>query len=161
MEHKATSPHGLRAENEVAVTAIGQSKGSPQNGASPSITEPMARGKEAIGAAATGAMDSATSGLQSLQENLNDLKETAANYVSQAGGEAARSAADFASNVTGQVSDVAGDLAERGVNVASAATTKAKSFAGELERMTRGNQLAAIAGAVLIGALIGMLGRRR
>ena len=159
MEHKTTSPSGFRAEDEGP--GSGRWKDSPQSGASPSITESLASGKEAIGAAASGAMDLATSGLQSLQENLNDLKETAAKHVSQAGGEAARSAGDFASKVSGQVSDAAGDLAERGANAASAASAKAKSFAGELERMTRSNPLAAIAGAVLVGALIGMLGRRR
>jgi ElaB/YqjD/DUF883 family membrane-anchored ribosome-binding protein len=121
----------------------------------------MAHGKEAVGAAASKAMDSATSGLQSLQQNLTEFRETAANHVSQAGDDAARSTTDFASKLTGQVSDVAGDLADRGANAASVATAQAKSFAGELERITRSNPLAAIAGAVLIGALIGMLGRRR
>ncbi len=159
MEHKTTSPSGLRAEDEGP--GSGRWKDSPQSGASPSITESMARGKEAIGAAAAGAMDSAATDLQLLRKDLNSLKETVARFVSQAGGEAAKSARDVASNVTGQAGDIAGDLMDRGANAASVATTEAKSFASELERMTRSNPLAAIAGAVLIGALIGLLGRRR
>ena len=158
MEHKTTSPSGLRAEDEGP--GSGRWKDSPQSGASPSITELMARGKEAIGAAA-GAMDSAATDLQLLRKDLNSLKETVARLVSQAGGEAAKSARDVASNVTGQAGDIAGDLMDRGANAASVATAEAKSFAAELERMTRSNPLAAIAGAVLIGALIGLLGRRR
>ncbi len=159
MEHKTTSPSGLRAEDEGP--GSGRWKDSPQSGASPSITESMARGKEAIGAAAAGAMDSAATDLQLLRKDLNSLKETVARFVSQAGGEAAKSARDVASNVTGQAGDIAGDLTDRGANAASVATAEAKSFASELERMTRSNPLAAIAGAVLIGALIGLLGRRR
>ena len=159
MEHKTTSPSGLRAEDEGP--GSGRWKDSPQSGASPSITESMARGKEAIGAAAAGAMDSAATDLQLLRKDLNSLKETVARFVSQAGGEAAKSARDVASNVTGQAGDIAGDLTDRGANAASVATAEAKSFASELERMTRSNLLAAIAGAVLIGALIGLLGRRR
>ena len=159
MEHKTTSPSGLRAEDEGP--GGGRWKDSPQSGASPSITESMARGKEAIGAAAAGAMDSAATDLQLLRKDLNSLKETVARFVSQAGGEAAKSARDVASNVTGQAGDIAGDLMDRGTNAASVATAEAKSFAAELERMTRSNPLAAIAGAVLIGALVGLLGRRR
>ena len=159
MEHKTTSPSGLRAEDEGP--GSGRWKDNPQSGASPSITESMARGKEAIGAAAAGAMDSAATDLQLLRKDLNSLKETVARLVSQAGGEAAKSARDVASNVTGQAGDIAGDLMDRGANAASVATAEAKSFAAELERMTRSNPLAAIAGAVLIGALIGLLGRRR
>jgi len=159
MEHKTTSPSGLRAEDEGP--GSGRWKDSPQSGASPSITESMARGKEAIAAAADGAMDSAATDLQLLRKDLNSLKETVARFVSQAGGEAAKSARDVASNVTGQAGDIAGDLMDRGANAASVATAEAKSFAAELERMTRSNPLAAIAGAVLIGALIGLLGRRR
>ena len=157
MEHKTTSPNGLRAEDEGP--GSGRWKDSPQSGASPSITKSMARGKEAIGAAA-GAMNTAATDVQLLRKDLNSLKETVAKFVSQAGGEAAKSARDVASNVTGQAGDIAGDLMDRGANAASVATAEAKSFAAELERMTRSNPLAAIAGAVLIGALIGLLGRR-
>jgi len=45
--------------------------------------------------------------------------------------------------------------------MASAASDQAKSFASELENMARRNPLGAIAGAVAIGVLIGLLGRRR
>jgi hypothetical protein len=82
MEHKTTSPSGLRAEDEGP--GSGRWKDSPQSGASPSITESMARGKEAIGAAAAGAMDSAATDLQLLRKDLNSLKETVARFVSRA-----------------------------------------------------------------------------
>jgi hypothetical protein len=44
--------------------------------------------------------------------------------------------------------------------VASAASEQAKSFATELENMARRNPLGALAGAVLIGVFIGVMGRR-
>jgi ElaB/YqjD/DUF883 family membrane-anchored ribosome-binding protein len=63
--------------------------------------------------------------------------------------------------VAGQVGGVASDLTEKGAEMASAASDHAKSFASELENMVRRNPIGAIAGAVAIGALIGLLGRRR
>jgi hypothetical protein len=48
--------------------------GSSRSG--PSISESVTRGKEAIGVAATDAMNSAGSDLQSLRTDLNNLKDT-------------------------------------------------------------------------------------
>jgi predicted lipid-binding transport protein (Tim44 family) len=53
---------------------------------------------------------------------------------------------------------VAGDLARS--SAAAAATDRAKSFAGELEWVARRNPTGVIAGAVVIGVLIGVFGRR-
>ena len=126
----------------------------------PSITNSMARGKEAIGAAATDAMDQAAADLKALRNDLNNLTDTMTKFISQAGNEAAKSAREITSNVAGQVGSVAGDMADRGANLASSTTQQAKTFATELENMARRNPLGAIAGAVMIGVLIGMMGRR-
>jgi hypothetical protein len=80
--------------------------------------------------------------------------------MSQAAGEAAKSAREVSSNVAGRVGGVASDLAHRGADMASTATEQAKTFASELERMARRNPIGAMAGAVLVGVLIGALGRR-
>ena len=58
------------------------------------------------------------------------------------------------------MSDVASDLADRGSQYASSASDQAKTFATELESMARRNPLGALAGAVAIGVLIGVMGRR-
>jgi ElaB/YqjD/DUF883 family membrane-anchored ribosome-binding protein len=126
----------------------------------PSVTNSMARGKEAIGAAATDAMDQAAADLKALRNDLNNLTDTVTKFVSQAGSEAAKSAREITSNVAGQVSSAAGDMADKGANIAAATTQQAKTFATELESMARRNPLGAIAGAVMIGVLIGMMGRR-
>ena len=126
----------------------------------PSVTNSMARGKEAIGAAATDAMDQAGADLKALRNDLNNLTDTMTKFISQAGNEAAKSAREITSNVAGQVSSVASDMADKGANLASSTTQQAKTFATELESMARRNPLGAIAGAVMIGVLIGMMGRR-
>jgi ElaB/YqjD/DUF883 family membrane-anchored ribosome-binding protein len=126
----------------------------------PSIAESVARSKDAIGAAANDAMNSAGTDLQSLRSDLNSLKDTVAKFMSQASNEAARSAREVTSNLAGQVSDVANDVAGKGAEIASAATNQAKTFASELEGMARRNPIGAIAGAVLVGVMIGMMGRR-
>jgi ElaB/YqjD/DUF883 family membrane-anchored ribosome-binding protein len=98
--------------------------------------------------------------LSALREDLNNLKETVANLVSKATGDAAKSVREMTSNMTEHVSSMAGDLAEKGSNAASAATNQAKTFAAEFESVARRNPLGALAGALFVGILIGMLGRR-
>jgi ElaB/YqjD/DUF883 family membrane-anchored ribosome-binding protein len=121
-----------------------------------SVASSISRGKEAVSAAASDAMDTAGADLKALQSDLSDLKETVAKLVSRAGDEAAKSAGEIA----GQFSTAASDLAEKGANVASVATDQAKTLVTELENISRRNPLGALAGAVAVGVLIGMMGRR-
>jgi ElaB/YqjD/DUF883 family membrane-anchored ribosome-binding protein len=137
-----------------------------------SVSESLNRGKDAIGAAAGEAMTAAASDLHAIRNDLNSLKDTLARFMVQAGSEAARSARDVSSSVAGQVAgkvkdavggtveDVAGGLADKSVEFASTAGEQAKSLAAELEAMARRNPLGALAGALAIGFLIGVWGRR-
>jgi ElaB/YqjD/DUF883 family membrane-anchored ribosome-binding protein len=156
--------HGsVRSESQSVAATVGQLNDNPRGGTGgpgSSISESVARGKEAIGTAAAEAMNSAGSDLQSLRTDLNSLKDTLAKFMSQAGNEAAKSAREVTSNVAGQVGDVAGNLADKGAEIASAASDRAKSFGSELENMARRNPIGALAGAVVIGVLIGLMGRR-
>ena len=140
---------------------------SGPSGSAPSVSESVTRGKEAIGAAATDAMNSAGTDLQSLRSDLNSLKDTVAKFVSQAGGEAAKSAREVSSSVAGHVGDVAGhvgdkasDLADKGAQFAATTGEQAKSLAAEIEAFARRNPLGALAGAVAVGFVIGLWGRR-
>jgi len=158
MEHS-----GVHSESQSFAASGGQFNDIPRGGAAasgPSISESVARGRDAIGTAANEAMNSAGSDLQSLRADLNSLKDTVARFVSQAGGEAAKSAREVTSSVADQVGGAASDLAGKGAGMASAAADQAKSFASELENMARRNPIGAIAGAVVIGVLIGLMGRR-
>jgi ElaB/YqjD/DUF883 family membrane-anchored ribosome-binding protein len=125
------------------------------------MTNSLARGKEAVGAAAGDATDEAGAEFKTLRDDLNNLTDTVMKFMSQAGSEAAKSAREITSNVAGQVGSVVGEMADKGANVAAATTQQAKTFAAELENMARRNPLGAIAGAVMVGVLIGMMGRRR
>ena len=98
--------------------------------------------------------------IRAIRDDLNSLKDTLSRFMSQASDEALKSARQLTSNVAGQVSDVASDLANRGSQLASSAGDQAKTFANELEGMARRNPLGALAGAVAIGVLIGVMGRR-
>jgi ElaB/YqjD/DUF883 family membrane-anchored ribosome-binding protein len=98
--------------------------------------------------------------LKTLQEDLNRLKDTVTTLITRTGADAAKSARDVTANIAGQVNGVASDLAEKGANVASAATDRAKNFAAEFEAMARRNPLGVLAGAVVLGVLVGMMGRR-
>ena len=115
--------------------------------------DPLNRGKEAIASAANSLTDNASNELEGLRKEINSLKETVSRFVSQAG--------DMSASVATKVSDAASGVAESGANLASTATDQAKSFASELEDMGRRNPLGAMAAAVLIGVMIGLIGRRR
>jgi len=82
-------------------------------------------------------------GLAELRREFASLKDHVARFASQASGEVASSA-------TGAGSDLV-----------SEATEQAKTFAAELEGMARRNPLGTIAGAVLVGVVIGMMSRGR
>jgi ElaB/YqjD/DUF883 family membrane-anchored ribosome-binding protein len=125
-----------------------------------SVSDSISRGKEAIGDAANSAARSTGSDLQAIQNDLNSLKDTLSRFMSQAGTQAFKSAGDATSNLAGQIGDVASNLADRGSQLASSAGDQAKTFASELEIMARRNPLGTLAGAVAIGVLIGIMGRR-
>jgi ElaB/YqjD/DUF883 family membrane-anchored ribosome-binding protein len=125
-----------------------------------SVTNSLARGTDAVGAAAADAIDQAAADLKALRNDLNNLTDTVMKFISQAGNEAAKSAREITSNVAGQVGSVASDMAAKGATIASSTTHQAKTFAAELEDIARRNPLGAVAGAIVVGVLIGMMGRR-
>ena len=121
-----------------------------------SVASSMAWGKEGVSIAASEAVDAGGADFKALQSDLSDLKDTVTKFIARAGNETAKSAREIA----GQVGAAASDIAERGANVASVTTDQAKNLATELENIARRNPLGAIAGAVIVGVLIGLMGRR-
>jgi ElaB/YqjD/DUF883 family membrane-anchored ribosome-binding protein len=134
----------------------GSSKAAGLSDLAGSAASAVNRGKEAVGTAASEAMDAGKDELKSLQRDMSDLKDTVAKFIERAGNETAKSAREIA----GQVGATASGLAEKGANAASAATDQAKTFATEFENMARRNPLGVFAGVLLAGVLIGMMGRR-
>ena len=86
--------------------------------------------------------------LNNLRSDFNALKDSVTDYISKSSSDALDSAKKATSDVANKASDLA-----------SAASEQAKTFASELERMGRNNPLGAIAGAVLVGVVIGLIGR--
>ena len=132
-----------------------------------SVSESLTRGKDAIGDVASDAMTAATSDLQAIRNDLNNLKDTLVKFIAHASHEATQSAREVSSSVASQMKDVAtdagdvaGGLADKGSQFASIAGEQAKTLAGEIEAMARRNPLGVLAGAVAIGFLIGVWGRR-
>ena len=112
--------------------------------------------RDATSAADTSPSDRSSAELKALRSDLNNLKDTVTNFIARTTSGAAESARDLTTNLAEQ----AGDIADRGADVASAASTQAKNLANELEAMARRNPLSVVAGALLVGVLIGMMGRR-
>jgi ElaB/YqjD/DUF883 family membrane-anchored ribosome-binding protein len=86
----------------------------------------------------------------SLRAEFDALKEQVSNFVAKAGNDAVKTA----SQATSDISSTAADLA-------SSASEQTKTLVSELERVGRNNPLGAIAGALLVGVLIGLIGRGR
>ena len=90
-----------------------------------------------------------------LQEEIASLKDQLTKIVSTAGSEAAKSVHSMAS----QVSDAASGAMDTGAKMANSAADQAKTFASEIEVVTRKKPLGAIAAALCVGVLIGLVGR--
>jgi ElaB/YqjD/DUF883 family membrane-anchored ribosome-binding protein len=95
-----------------------------------------------------------------LQEELASLRLTVASLMAEAKGGAAktlRAAGDLVSHKVGAVGQAA---AEKTSSVAEITAERAQGLISELEIWARRRPLSAIAGAMLAGIIIGMLGRR-
>jgi ElaB/YqjD/DUF883 family membrane-anchored ribosome-binding protein len=92
--------------------------------------------------------------LKTLREDLSHLTNTVKALVTQKKDELVGSARDISSNMAAQVGDTAAQLANRG-------SEQAKTFASEVEAIGRANPLGAMAAALLVGVLIGLIGRGR
>ena len=108
-----------------------------------------------------GAQNAPSEELSKLRQDIASLKDALAHFASQAGSEATKTVRNLAHSTASQVSSAASGVADAGSELASSAKEHAKTFASELEAMTRRNPLGTIAGALLVGIVIGMISRGR
>ncbi len=99
--------------------------------------------------------------LKKFSRDLASLKDSFTRLASQAGGEAAKTVRNVSQTVASQVGNAASGVAGTSSDLASAAGEHAKTLASELEGMARRNPLGTIAGALLIGVVVGMMSRGR
>jgi hypothetical protein len=99
--------------------------------------------------------------LSRLRRDVASLKDNVGRLAAQAGGDVMKSVRNASQTVAAQVGDAAGGVAEAGSELASSARDQVKTFASELESMARRSPLGTIAGALVVGVIIGMMTRGR
>jgi len=99
--------------------------------------------------------------VKKLRSDVATLTDTFSRLASQIGGGAAKSVRNAGQTVVAQVGSAAGGVLDAGSDLAASAKEHAKTFASELEGMARRNPLGTIAGALLVGVIIGMMSRGR
>jgi len=113
------------------------------------------------GASVGVARDRLAEDVSSLRADMSKMHDILSRFVSEAGGQATRTARSVGQTVASQVSSTASGLAASGADAASSATEQLKSFATELEGIARKNPLGALAGALAVGIVIGLIVRGR
>jgi ElaB/YqjD/DUF883 family membrane-anchored ribosome-binding protein len=96
-----------------------------------------------------------------LSRDVASLKDTFARLASQLGDAGAKTVRNMGQTVASQVGSATSGMMDTGSDLASSAKEHAKTFASELEAMARRNPLGTIAGALLVGVIIGMMSRGR
>ena len=97
----------------------------------------------------------------SLREDVTKMHETVSNFVLEMSGHAARTASSVGQAVASQVGSTASGLANNGAEMASSATEQFNTFATGLESIARKNPLGALAAALAVGVVIGLIARGR
>lgn len=150
--------------NEIASRMSGYSSGPPQSDPARAnqeggVGDAFNRTKEAVSAAASGATADAVADIERLRADFNNLKDTVSKLVSQVSAETAKGVREISQAATHEVSNAAASMAEGGANIAASATERAKTVASELENAGRRNPLGAMAAALFVGVLFGLMGR--
>ena len=99
--------------------------------------------------------------MSQLSRDVGNLTDTFTRFASELGDSGAKTVRSMGQTVASQVGTAASGVADTGSELASSAREHAKTFASELEGMARRNPLGTIAGALLIGVIIGMMARGR
>ena len=134
---------------------------SEQTSRRPAPSEPSLGSTSARSDAENIRRDGFAETLSQLSREIASLKDTFALLASQTGGEAAKKMRNMSEALASQVGDAAGGVADTGSDLATSAKQHAKTFASELEAMARRNPLGTIAGALVVGVIIGMMTRGR
>jgi ElaB/YqjD/DUF883 family membrane-anchored ribosome-binding protein len=99
--------------------------------------------------------------LNKLRRDMASLTEAVTYLASQVSDQAAKTVRNMSQIVASQVGSAASGVADTGSELASSARNQAKTLASELEGMARRNPLGTVAGALVVGVIIGMISRGR
>ena len=99
--------------------------------------------------------------LNKLRRDMASLTDSVTYLASQVSDQAAKTVRNMSQRVASQVGSAASGMADTGSELASTARDHVKTIASELEGMARRNPLGTVAGALLVGVIIGMMSRGR
>ena len=105
--------------------------------------------------------DSLVEDVSSLRQDMAKMHDILTRFTSEAGGHAARTVRNVSHTVASQVGSTASGIASTGADMAASATQQLKTFTNELEDIARKNPLGALAGALVVGVVIGLIVRGR
>jgi ElaB/YqjD/DUF883 family membrane-anchored ribosome-binding protein len=126
-----------------------------------SVVDALHDSRAGISDSAEAARRSLAQDIERLRSDLASVSATFTKFVSESGGQTARAAGRVGEAFAAHMGAAASDAVGAGADLASAATGQAKTFASELEAMARRQPLGALAGALMIGVIIGTLTRGR
>jgi ElaB/YqjD/DUF883 family membrane-anchored ribosome-binding protein len=132
---------------------------APENASRSARGEPSKAAVEPPPAPETSEPGSVGETMSQLGRDVASLKSTLSQLVSRVGDQGTKAVQGMSQSVASQVGSAASGMADTGSDLVSAAQGHAKTLASELEDMARRNPLGTIAGAVLVGAIIGMMSR--
>jgi ElaB/YqjD/DUF883 family membrane-anchored ribosome-binding protein len=112
-------------------------------------------------AAESDTSSSGTTDFSKLREEVASLKDIVSKSIAGAGSDAWKTVRNVGETVASQVGTAASGVMEAGASMANAAGAQAKTAASEIESAVRRNPLGAMAGALVAGILIGLVGRGR
>jgi ElaB/YqjD/DUF883 family membrane-anchored ribosome-binding protein len=100
-------------------------------------------------------------GLSELRQDMASLKNTLSRFASQTSDDATKSVRGAGQSLAAQMGSAASGVADMSTDLATSARDHAKTFASELEGMARRNPLGTLAGALVVGVIIGLMSRGR
>jgi ElaB/YqjD/DUF883 family membrane-anchored ribosome-binding protein len=92
---------------------------------------------------------------------MASLKSTLSRFASQASDDATKTVRGAGQTLAAQVGSAASEVADMSSDLATSAKEHAKTFASELEGMAKRNPLGTLAGALVVGVVIGLMSRGR
>jgi hypothetical protein len=99
--------------------------------------------------------------MNQLSRDMANLRDTFAQLAAQVTNMGTRTVRDVSQTVASQIGSAASGVTGAGSDLASSAKVHVNSLASELENMARRNPLGTMAGALLVGVIIGMMSRGR
>lgn len=126
-----------------------------------SVSDAIGHGGAGIAHSAKVAGESLADDVAKLRADIAGMQQTMMKFMTDAGGEAAKSARQVGQAVASQVGTATSDFVQAGSDMAIQAKDQMKTFASELETTARKNPLGTLAATLVVGVVIGMMSRGR